>query len=145
MGESAKAVVRRFVEQVQDQHRLELVDELFDPKYIDHATPGGRPPAAGTDPVDSFKLFFSAMLRAFPDLRVTIEDQIAEGDKVVTRKMFRGMHSGDFMGVPPSGRRLELEVIDIFRVRRGRLAEHWAQLDVMAVLRQIGAVPGRPG
>ncbi|MGB8414016.1 MAG: ester cyclase [Candidatus Binatus sp.] len=141
MSKEAKAVVRRFVEQVQDQHRLEFIDELFDPEYIDHATPGGMPPAAVKNPVDGFRQFFSGMLSAFPDLRVTVEDQIAEGDKVVTRKQFRGTHSGPFWGVAPSGKRLELEVIDIFRVRKGRLAEHWAQLDVMALLRQIGAGP----
>ncbi|HUY27600.1 MAG TPA: ester cyclase [Candidatus Binataceae bacterium] len=141
MSKDAKAVVRRFVEQVQDQHRLDLVDELFDPEYIDHATPGGMPPAAAKHPVDGFKQFFSGILSAFPDLRVTLEDQIAEGDKVVTRKRFRGIHSDPFWGVAPSGKRLELEVIDIFRVKKGRLAEHWAQLDVMALLRQIGAAP----
>ncbi len=141
MGEDAKAVVRRFVEEVQDQHRLELVDELFDPGYIDHFSSGGMPPAAGADPIEAFKRFFSAILRAFPDLRVTVEDQIAEGDRVVTRKTFRGTHSGEFLGIPPFNKHLELELIDIFRVRNGRLAEHWAQLDIMAVLRQIGAGP----
>jgi predicted ester cyclase len=61
---------------------------------------------------------------------------------VVTRKVFRGTHSDEFWGVPATGKRIDLEVIDIFRVAGGRLAEHWAQLDIMAVLRQIGAVPG---
>jgi steroid delta-isomerase-like uncharacterized protein len=141
VSKDAKAVVRRFVELVQDQHRLELVDELFDPAYIDHFSSGGMPPAAGADPIEAFKRFFSGILRAFPDLRVTMEDQIAERDKVVTRKTFRGTHSGELWGIPPSGKHLELEVIDIFRVRNGRLAEHWAQLDIMAVLRQIAAGP----
>jgi predicted ester cyclase len=141
MSEDAKAVVRRFVEQVQDQHRLELVNEIFDPGYIDHATPGGAPPAPGSNPVDRFKNFFLGILHAFPDLRVKIEEQIAEGDKVVTRKTFRGTHSGMFRGIAASGKHLELEVIDIFRVRGGRLAEHWAQLDIMALLAQIGAGP----
>jgi predicted ester cyclase len=141
MSKDAKAVVRRFIEQVQDQHRLDLVDELFDPEYIDHATPGGMPPSAAKHPVDGFKQFFSGILSAFPDLRVTLEDQIAEGDKVVTRKRIFGIHSGLFWGVAPSGKRVELEVIDISRVRNARLAEHWAQLDSMALLRQIGAAP----
>lgn len=139
MGEQAKMVVRHFVEQVQDRHRLDLIYELFEPGYIDHFKAGGMPPAAATDAVDTFKRFFAGILRAFPDLRVTLEDQIAEGDKVVTRKTFRGTHRGEFLGIAPSGKSLELELIDIFRVTNGRLAEHWAQFDVMAVLRQIGA------
>ncbi len=120
---------------------MELVDELFDPGYIDHFRAGGAPPPAGANAVDAFKRFFAGILHAFPDLRVTIEDQIAERDRVVTRKTFRGTQNGEFLGVAPSGKRMELEVIDIFRVANGRLAEHWSQIDFSGVLRQIGAGP----
>ncbi len=119
--EENKAVVRRFVEEVQSQHRLDLVDELFDPDYIDHAVPLGMPPAQGTA---YFKRFFTMMLQALPDAHAIIHDQIAEGDKVTTRKTFHGTHQGEFMGIPPTGKEVELLVIDIFRVTGGKLSEH---------------------
>ena len=136
--EENKAVVRRFVEEVQSQHKVELVDELFDPDYIDHAVPLGMPPARGTG---YFKQFYNAMLQAFPDLHATIHDQIAEGDKVTTRKAFRGTHRGEFMGIPPTDKKSELLVIDIFRVTDGRLAEHWGTWDNLSLLQQLGAMP----
>ena len=136
--EENKAVVCRFVEEVQSQHRLDLVDELFDPDYIDHAVPVGMPPARGTG---YFKQFYATMLRAFPDTHVTIHDQIAEGDKVTTRKTFRGTHQGEFMGIPPTGKEIELLVIDIFRVTKGKLAEHWGAWDRLSLLEQLGAMP----
>ena len=140
MGEEDnKAVVLHFVEEVQGKHRLDLVNDMLHPDYIDHAQPGGLPPAPGvTDAREAFKRFFRVMLQAFPDLDVTIEDQIAEGDKVVTRKIFHGTHRGELWGQPATGKRVNLEVIDIFRVHEGKIIEHWAELDLLALGRQLG-------
>ncbi len=140
--EEDKAAVRRFVVEVQSQHRLELVDELFAPDYIDHAVPLGMPPAQGTG---YFKQFYTKKLRAFPNMQGTIHDQIAEGDKVTTRKTFRGTHQGEFMGIPPTGKEIELLVIDIFRVTGGKLAEHWGAWDRLSMLEQLGAMPPLKG
>ena len=107
----------------------------------DHATPGGLPPAPGPDAIAGFRHFFGGMLHAFPDLTVDIQDMITEGDRVVTRKVMRGTHRGDLWGAPPTGKEVQLEVIDIFRVADGKLAEHWTQLDVLAVARQLGIRP----
>jgi steroid delta-isomerase-like uncharacterized protein len=138
-SEDNKAVVLHFVEEVQGKHRLDLVADMLHPDYIDHAQPGGLPPAPGvTDAREAFKRFFRVMLQAFPDLDVTIEDQIAEGDKVVTRKTFRGTHRGELWGQPATGKRVSLEVIDIFRVQEGKIIEHWAELDLLALSRQLG-------
>ncbi len=140
--EENKAVVRRFVEEVQSQHRLELVDELFDSDYIDHAVPVGTPPTQGTE---YFKQFYTMILRAVPDTQVTFHDQIAEGDKVTTRKTLRGTHRGEFMGTPPTGKEIELLIIDIFRVTGGKLAEHWGAWDRLSLLEQLGAMPAPKG
>ncbi len=140
--EENKAAVRRFVDEVQSQHRLDLVDELFAPDYIDHAVPVGMPPARGTA---YFKQFYTTMLRALPDAQATIHDQIAEGDKVTTRKTFRGTHRGEFMGIPPTGKEVELLVIDIFRVTGGKLAEHWGTWDRLSIFEQIEAMPPSMG
>ncbi len=139
--EENKTVVRRFVEEVQSQHRFDLLDELFDPDYLDYAVPVGMPPAQGTG---YFKQFYTTMLRALPDARATIHDQIAEGDKVTTRKTFHGTHRGEFMGIPPTGKAVELLIIDIFRVTGGKLSEHWGAWDNLSLLQQLGAMPA-PG
>ncbi len=134
--EENKAVVRRFVEEVQSRHKLELVDQLFDPSYNDHASFQGSVPG-----IEGFKQLFGMMLGAFPDLHAIIHDQIAEGDKVVTRKTFKGTHKGDYMGVPPTGKQIELGVIDIFRVVDGRIVEHWMQADSLGLMQQLGLIP----
>ena len=134
--EENKAVVRRFVEEVQSHHKLELVDQLFDPSYNDHASFQGSVPG-----IEGFKQLFGMMLRAFPDLHATIHDQIAEGDKVVTRKTFEGTHKGDYMGVPPTGKQVKLGIIDIFRVVDGRIVEHWMQADSDGLMQQLGMIP----
>ncbi len=141
MSEETKSVVRRFVEEVQNGHVLDDLGRYFHPAFLDHAMPGGLPPAPGADPVEGFRNFFGAMLRAFPDLRVRIEDMIAEGDLVVTRKLMRGTHRGELWGSTPTGKEVQLEVIDIFRVADGRLKEHWTQLDFVALARQLGIRP----
>lgn len=134
-----KAVVRQFVEEVQSQHRLELIDQLIASEYNDHATGPGIIPGR-----EGFKQFFGMMLSSFPDLHATIHDQIAEGDKVVTRKTIRGTHKGVFRGIPPTGKQIELDVIDIFRVANGKIVEHWMQADFLGLLQQVGEVPA-PG
>lgn len=136
-----QGVVRRFVEEVQNGHRLDDLGQYFHPAFLDHATPGGLPPAPGPDAIAGFRHFFGGMLHAFPDLTVDIQDMITEGDRVVTRKVMRGTHRGDLWGAPPTGKEVQLEVIDIFRVADGKLAEHWTQLDLLAVARQLGIRP----
>ncbi len=134
--EENKAVVRRFVEEVQSHHKLELLDQLFDPSFNDHASFQGSVPG-----IEGFKQLFGMMLGAFPDLHAIIHDQIAEGDKVVTRKTFEATHKGDFRGVPPTGKQVEIGVIDIFRVVDGRIVEHWMQADFLGLMQQLGVIP----
>lgn len=114
--EENKAIVRRFIEEVQSQHNLDLVDELIDPNQIDHS--GLQP--QGLNAVEGFKKFFSGMLTAFPDLKAVIHSQVAEGDRVVTHKTFHGTHKGEFMGIPPTGKKVSVDVIDIFRIAEGK-------------------------
>ena len=134
--EANKEVVKRFIEEVQSQHRMEVVDELIAADYSDHASGPGIIPGK-----EGFKQFFGMMLQTFPDLHATIHDQIGEGDKVVTRKTFTGTQKGEYMGQPPSGKQIELSVIDIFRVVDGKLVEHWMQADFLGMMQQLGITP----
>jgi steroid delta-isomerase-like uncharacterized protein len=133
--EENKAVIRRFVEEVQTQHNIDIMDELFSPDFYDHSS------LSTTHTLNESKQFFAMCFSAFPDLRADIHDQIAEEDKVVTHKTFRGTHKGEFMGIPATGKRVSFDVIDIFRVTEGRIMEHWFEGDMMGLMQQLGAVP----
>jgi steroid delta-isomerase-like uncharacterized protein len=134
--EANKALVRRFVEEVQSRHNLTAVDDIMDPNMIDHAA---QPSSLNS--VEAFKKFFSGTLIAFPDMKTVIHNQVAEGDQVVTHKTFHGTHKGEFMGIPPTGKKVAFEVIDIFRIAGGKFAEHWAVVDMMSVMQQLGVLP----
>lgn len=135
-GTENKHVVRRLVEEAQQGRNLQVVDELLAGDFVDHTPMSGLPPTR-----EGVKLLFAGLHEAFPDLKVTIEEQVAEGPKVVTRKTFRGTHRAPFFGVAASGRSVEFEVIDILGVEDGRITEHRHILDQLALLRQLGALP----
>ncbi len=136
MTEDNKALNRRFVEEVINQGNTDAIDELIDPGVVDHAAPPGFPTGR-----EGAKQFAAMMRSAFPDLHLTIEDMIAEGDKVVMRSTWSGTHEGEFMGIPATGRQVTVSAIDITRVADGRLVEHWEQFDALGLMQQLGVVP----
>ena len=130
----SKALVRRYYDEVLTGRDRELVARLHDPSFVSHGSGG---PDAG---VDVFIAAVDATHAAFPDLVVTVHDQVAEDDKVVTRWSATGTHAGDFAGVPATGRPVAVSGIHIHRVRHGRLIEHWEELNLLGLLRQLGAL-----
>ena len=136
MTEDNKALNRRFVEEVINQGNTDAIDELIDPGVVDHAAPPGFPTGR-----EGAKQFAAMMRSAFPDLHLTIEDMIAEGDKVVMRSTWSGTHEGEFMGIPATGRRVTVSAIDISRVADGKMVEHWEQSDALGLMQQLGVVP----
>ena len=140
MSEENKALFRRMFEEVINQGNISLIDELVAPDFVEHEElPPGAP--AGREAV---KQLFSMLHTGFPDLKATIDDVIAEGDKVVARTTWSGTHQGEFMGIPPTGKRASFGVIDIVRCADGKLVEHWGQMDSMGMMQQLGVVPA-PG
>jgi steroid delta-isomerase-like uncharacterized protein len=131
-----KAIVRTFVEQAQSQGRLSAIDEYLAADFVDHNAPAGLP----TDR-EGVRMQFTGLLTAFPDLKAIIHDQIAEGEKVVTRKSLRGTHRGDFLGIAPTGKAVSLEVIDILRLVDGKIVEHWNVVDLLGLMVQLGVMP----
>ena len=142
--EDNKRVVAHFVEVCQNQHDLAAADAMFHPEFVNHHTPEGRARLPTARPAESFQRFYGMFLAAFPDATMQIEEQIAERDLVVTRKTFRGTHQGDLMGLPPTGRRVEIGLIDIVRLDGGKVVEHWNAVDNLGMLQQLGAIPA-PG
>lgn len=121
MSEENKEVVRRFnIEVIQNGSEADF-RALMAPDFINHAAPQGMP----NGPDSMWNTFQNVLRPALSNLTVTIHDQIAEADKVTTRKTISGVHTGTLMGVPATGRDVAISVIDIVRVEDGRYAEHW--------------------
>ena len=121
MSDEIKEVVRRFnIEVIQNGSEAEF-QALMSPTFINHTAPPGMP----RGPKSMWNTFEEVLRPAFSNLKVVIHDQIAEGDKVTTRKTISGTHSGTLLGIPATGRDLTITVIDIVRVEGGRYAEHW--------------------
>jgi steroid delta-isomerase-like uncharacterized protein len=137
MSEKNKAIARRFYEEFAVQRKQSVLEELVARNMVDHNPPGPGF-ASGREGVRQvFDMFHSAM----PDITLTIEDQIAEGDKVVSRLTVRGTHKGELMGVPPTGKKLTMDIIDVLRLKDGKLVERWGESDNMGLMQQLGAVP----
>lgn len=131
-----KARARRLVEEVFSQGDLAVADELVSADYVHHV-PGDQP--AG---LVGLKEWVALMHRTFPDFRVIVEDEIAEGDRVVQRMTARGTHQGELFGVPPTGREVSVPFIEINRVGPdGKFVEHWSSVDLLGLLQQLGALP----
>ena len=135
-----KALIRRLMEEVFNQGNTSLVDELFVPDFVEHEElPPGTPP--GIDAVKTLPIVFRS---AFPDFQITIDDVIAEGEKVVVRSTWSGTHEGEFMGIPPSGKSVSFGVYDTIRIAGGKVVEHWGQMDNMSLMQQLEVIPA-PG
>ena len=132
--EENKALVRRYYQEVLTGRDRDLLARLLDPAFVSHVS-GGPDAEAG-----AYAAAVDATHVAFPDLVVTVHDQVAEDDKVATRWSATGTHAGDFAGVPATGRLVTVTGIHIHRVRHGRLIEHWEELNVLGVLRQLGVL-----
>jgi predicted ester cyclase len=133
--EANKALVRRFYEEI-DKGNLEAMDELVAEEYLDHS-PTPFPVSPGRKGLkEAFKLFWEAT----PGYH-QIEDQIADGDKVVTRLTAYGKHEGDLPGIPRTGNDMKMTAIAIHRIADGKLVEKWSDKDVLGMLQQLGVIP----
>ena len=135
-AEESKAIMRRYFG-VFEQGNIELLDELLAPDYINHSP---ATPDLPTGP-EGVKAVVSMFRSAMPDLRVVIEDMIAEGDKVATRYTLEGTHEGELFGVPPTGQRLSNKSITVERVSGGKIREHWRVSDELGMMQQLGVIP----
>lgn len=124
--EKNKAIVMRFNKEFIEAGNTAVFNELVSPDVINHTAPSGVPNTAQ----GIFDMIMAGLRTAFPDLTVTVHQQVAEGDMVVTRKSFHGTHSKDFLGLPPSGKKVSMLVIDMVRLRDGKYIEHWGVRDI---------------
>lgn len=131
MNEQNRALALRWMEEVWNQRREEAVDELMHADAVGHMEGGDVHGPAG------FKIARAAFLEAIPDLRIDVEDSLAEGDQVVLRWRVTGTHRGAGLGIPPSGRRVEARGMSWFRLRDGKLAEGWDSWDQSGLMKAL--------
>ena len=136
-----KFSARRFLDEVINRGNFTVLDELSGPSFVDHSLPPGVAPGN-----EGFKAFLTMFRAAFPDLHYTIDDEIAEGDRVVQRTTAHGTMRGDFQGMPASGKEATWSEIHITRFADGKAVEHWGVVDQLGMLAQLGfaQAPGQP-
>jgi steroid delta-isomerase-like uncharacterized protein len=134
LSEAAKAVVRRNTEEVQGAGDFELFEELFADNFIDHTPqPNMTPDKPGV------RGLYQTLREAFPDFHAVIHWQTAEGELVTTFKTYHGTHRGAFLGIAPTGRKIQFETVDAMRVHEGKITEHWGVANLYSLMQQLGA------
>ncbi len=137
MSEQNKAIMHRVYDSLK-AHNLDAFVEAFAPNFVEHNTPPGQDPG-----LEGVKQQISMLFAAFPDVQFTIEDLIAEGDKVVARGRMTGTHQGEFMGIPATGKQVTQTGIQIARIAKGKVVESWLQVDNLGLMQQLGVIPAQ--
>lgn len=131
--EANKAIVMRYNKEVIEGGNMELLKGLVSPYFVNHSGAPGMP-----EGVDGLIYFFTQVLhRSFSDIKVEIKEMLAEGNKVATRKEITATHTGQLMGIPPTGKAVTLKVIDILAVEHGRISDHWGENNFISVLQSL--------
>lgn len=138
--EDNKTLVRRFIEEVFNNRNLAAIDAFLATNLIDHTLPPNLPPT-----IEGTKQAISMYLKAFPDLHITIDDLVAEGDRALVRYTSRGVQRGAFAGIPPLGRQMEVSSYLTARIADGKIVEQWGLDDQLAMLQQLGIIPALLG
>ena len=135
MSDENKALVRRWVEAFNEGDH-EAVDELIADSYVRHDA--NSPEVRGPEEEKQLIAMYRA---AFPDLRFTIEDMVAEDDRVATRLGISATHKGELLGIPPTGNRLSFTAMEFYRLKDGKIEEQWVNVDTLGMMQQLGAIP----
>jgi steroid delta-isomerase-like uncharacterized protein len=130
-----KTLARRYIEEVLNQKNLALVDEMNPTDFVFHNA------SATMQGLEPYKQYLSMLFTAYPDMHITIEDMIAEGDIIAERVTVRGTNKGDFMGIPPTGKHITITAIYIVRFANGKGVEVWANSDDLGAMQQVGLIP----
>jgi len=134
-SDAAKAVVRRNTEEVQSLGNFNVFEELFADDFVDHTPqPNTTPDKKGV------RDLYHRLRAAFPDFHADIHWQAADAEMVTTYKTYHGTHLGMFLGVAPTGRKIQFETVDVMRVRNGKITDHWGVANLFSLMQQLGAI-----
>ena len=139
--EPGKYIVKRFVEELWNARRLDVADEIFAVNCVTHQLHSGVMPECVRRGPAEMKEHVLGWLMSFPDLRFTIEQMIAEGDRVVSQLAMEGTHQGAWMGIPPTGRRLQIRMVTVHRIAKNKIAEDWVLVESLGFFQQLGMLP----
>ena len=128
-------VVRDIFERGINQRDESVFEEFLDPSYVNYDMPLPEPGPAG------MRAVMGAFFAGFPDMRIVLEQTVGDGDLVCTRGYFEGTHDGDFMGVPATGKKVNVKYMDMWRLADGKAVENWVRLDMLGMMQQLGVVP----
>jgi len=137
-AEENKAVVRRWIE-AYNERDAQVEADARTPDYVAHV-PGAPGPLSS----EEWTQFITGFSDGFPDLRLRVQDILAEGDLVAARVAFHGTHTGEFQGIPPTNKQVAFSSIEIDRMVDGKVAEHWVEINLLEVLQQLGVAPAAP-
>lgn len=135
-AEENKELVRRYME-ILEAEEFDRLDEVLASDYTVHGVPGAEEELTGPDAIEAFFQDWSA---AFPDMTATIEELVAEDDRVAYRATFTGTQEGEFMDIPASGEAVSVDATGFFRIEGGKLAEAWPQFDTLGMMQQLGVM-----
>lgn len=134
--EDNKQRIVRFINELNEQGNQVVVEQFLDPAYVDHSAPPYLPPGP-----EGWRQLRTSFFTAFPDLHVSIEHMVAEGDKVAVEYTIRGTHQGELMGIPPTGKQVMVKGLDINRFKGDKLVERWGNQDDVGMMQQLGVMP----
>ena len=137
MASGNSRVARRVLVEIFDEGRVEAIEELVNPDFINHEAPEGTPQGR-----EAFKQTVTWLRGLWGPMHADVEDEISEGDKVVLRVTMHGRHVGEFLGRAPTGREYAAQQIHVYRIRDGQMVEHWACRDDLSVALQLGLIGG---
>ena len=130
---------RRLIDEALNKGNFAAIDELVAPSVVEHEElPPNIPPG-----IEGVKALFAELRRGFPDVKATVELVIAEGDLVAGYLVWSGTHTGEFTGIPPSGKPVNFKIVDIARIADNQIVEHWGVTDNLALMQQIGVIPAQ--
>lgn len=141
-AEENNDIAHRFFTSAWNDGNLQVIDELIAPDAVDHSTVGGKEKSELGG--ESFKQIITMFRAAIPDIKLTIEDEIFAGDKVVHRWNLEGTNTGPLMGIPPTNKKVRFTGTTIVRMRDGKIVERWTNVDELGLLQQLGVVPPPP-
>ncbi len=134
-AEENSALYHRYIEEVFNKKNLPFIDENFAPDWVNHHGP------TGSETLEEFKQRMTKTFATFPDLHFTVEDVVAEGDKVAARWTARGTHMGEFMGIAPTGKQVTIVGTGYIRFEGSKMVEDWTLHDALGMMQQLGVIP----
>ena len=140
----AKHIINRFVEELWNARKLEVADEIFSEECVTHQLRSGVLDEPARRGPQAMKEHVSGWIMSFPDLRFTVEQTIAEQDRIVSQLVMEGTHEGPWMGIPPTGKRFRIRMITIHRIENSKIAEDWVLVESLGFFQQLGVLPSTP-